>query len=209
MSVARERDPMSGSHRDGAIDRARDEPGAEFWKEPVDQLLVRLATTTAGLATAEAQARLATYGPNDAAVAKPSPLWLQFLARFRNPLVIILLVASGLSAATGDVASFLIVVSIVTLSMTLDFVQEIRAQNAVEALRRSVAVQATVRRDGANLSLPIDQLVPGDVVELIAGDLVPADSRLLESRDLFVNQALLTGEPYPAEKVVEDTASGA
>ena len=130
---------------------------------------------------------------------KRSPLWLQFLARFRNPLVIILLVASGLSAATGDVASFLIVVTIVTMSMTLDFVQEVRAQNAVEALRRSVAVQATVRRDGAPISMPIDQLVPGDIVELIAGDLIPADSRLLESRDLFINQALLTGEPYPAE----------
>ena len=124
-------------------------------------------------------------------------------------MVIILLVASGLSAATGDVASFVVVVTIVTISITLDFVQEVRAQNAVEALRRSVAVQATVRRDGASLSVPIDQLVPGDIVELIAGDLVPADSRLLESRDLFVNQALLTGEPYPAEKQASDAASGA
>jgi Mg2+-importing ATPase len=114
-----------------------------------------------------------------------------------------------LSAATGDVASFLIVVSIVTISITLDFVQEVRAQNAVEALRRAVAVQATVRRrNGASLSVPIDQLVPGDIVELIAGDLVPADSRLLESRDLFINQALLTGEPYPAEKQASDEALG-
>jgi len=103
----------------------------------------------------------------------------------------------------------LIVVSIVTTSITLDFVQEVRAQNAVEALRRSVAVQAKVRRNGASLSLPIDQLVPGDIVELIAGDLVPADSRLIESRNLFVNQALLTGEPYPAEKQAGDAASGA
>jgi hypothetical protein len=91
---------------------------------------------------------LAAFGPNDAATVKRSPLWLQFLSRFRNPLVIILLVASGLSAATGDIPSFVIVASIVLISMTLDFVQEVRAQNAVEALRRSVAVQATVRRDG-------------------------------------------------------------
>jgi Mg2+-importing ATPase len=210
MGVALEREELGGSHRDGAMDSAKDELGAEeFWKEPVDQLLVRLAATPAGLATTEVQSRLTTYGPNDAATVKPSPLWLQFLARFRNPLIIILLVASGLSAAAGDVASFLIVVTIVTISMTLDFVQEVRAQNAVEALRRSVAVQATVRRDGASRSVPIDQLVPGDIVELIAGDLVPADSRLLESRDLFVNQALLTGEPYPAEKQVSDTAMGA
>ena len=82
------------------------------------------------------------------AVVQRSPLWLQFLSRFRNPLVIILLVASGLSAATGNVASFVIVVTIVMMSMTIDFVQEVRTQNAVEALRRSVAVQATVRRGG-------------------------------------------------------------
>jgi Mg2+-importing ATPase len=181
----------------------------EFWKEPSGQLLARLATTLAGLDAAEAQSRSKTFGLNDAATVKRSPLWLQFLSRFRNPLVIILLVASGLSAATGDVASFLIVVTIVMMSMTLDFVQEVRAQNAVEALRRSVAVQATVRRNGSSISVPIDQLVPGDIVELIAGDLVPADSRLLESRDLFINQALLTGEPYPAEKEASDEALGA
>jgi Mg2+-importing ATPase len=181
----------------------------DVWRQPSARLLALLKTTSAGLGAAEAAARLATYGPNDAATAKRSPLWLQFLSRFRNPLVIILLVASGLSAATGDIPSFVIIASIVMLSMTLDFVQEVRAQNAVEALRRSVAVQATVRRDGATLSVPIDRLVPGDVVELIAGDLVPADARLLESRDLFINQALLTGEPYPAEKQATDTASGA
>src|ERR1035437_7648917 len=189
---------------------AIDELGAEeIWKEPVDRILARLATTAAGLDATEVQSRLKIFGPNDAPVVKRSPLWVQFLSRFRNPLVIILLVASGLSAATGDVASFLIVVTIVTISMTIDFVQEVRAQNAVEALRRSVAVQATVRRNGASISIPIDHLVPGDIVELIAGDLVPADSRLLESRDLFINQALLTGEPYPAEKQASEEALGA
>jgi P-type Mg2+ transporter len=189
---------------------ANDELGAEeIWKEPVDRILERLATNAAGLDATEARSRLGTFGPHDAAIVKRSPLWLQFLSRFRNPLVIILLVASGLSAATGEVASFLIIVIIVMISMTIDFVQEVRAQNAVEALRRSVAVQATVRRNGACLSVPIDRLVPGDIVELIAGDLVPADSRLLESRDLFINQALLTGEPYPAEKQASDAPSGA
>ena len=210
MTVAREATEVSAPHRDGAIAPVNGELGPEdIWQEPSARLLLRLATTPAGLDTAQTQSRLANYGPNDAATVKRSPLWLQFLARFRNPLVIILLVASGLSAATGDVASFVIVVSIVTISMTLDFVQEVRAQNAVEALRRSVAVKANARRNGASLSVPIDQLVPGDIVELIAGDLVPADSRLLQSRDLFVNQALLTGEPYPAEKQASDAALGA
>src|SRR5690242_5493893 len=209
MDVARERRATSELHRDGAMPANGELDPEEIWTAPIDRLLTRLATTGAGLTTAEVQSRLTRHGPNTAAAVKRSPLWLQFLARFRSPLVIILLVASGLSAATGDVASFVVVVTIVTISITLDFVQEVRAQNAVEALRQSVAVQATVRRDGASLSVPIYQLVPGDIVELIAGDLVPADARLLESRDLFVNQALLTGEPYPAEKQANDAALGA
>src|SRR5580698_6732461 len=186
------------------------EPGPEdIWRAPLTQLLNQLATKAAGLTETEARSRLTKYGANDASTVKRSPLWLQFLARFRNPLVIILIVASGLSAATGDVPSFVIIITIVMLSIAFDFVQEVRAQNAVEALRRSVAVRATVRRDGSILSVLTEQLVPGDIVELIAGDLVPADSRLLESRDLYVNQALLTGEPYPAEKSASDAASGA
>ncbi len=181
----------------------------QVWQEPVDQLLVMLNAKITGLGTAEVRSRLARYGANDAATVKHSPLWLQFLTRFGNPLIIILLIASAVSAATGDVASFVIIVCIVLLSIIFDFVQEVRAQNAVEALRQSVAVQATVRRDGTRVSVPLHALVPGDIVELIAGDLVPADARLLESRDLYVNQALLTGEPYPAEKQVSDAASGA
>jgi Mg2+-importing ATPase len=148
---------------------AMDELGAEeIWKEPADRIFARLVTASAGLDAAGAQSRLEVVGPNDAAVVKRSPLRIQFLARFRNQLVIILLVASGLSAATGDIVSFPIVVVIVTISITIDFVQEVHAQNAVEALRRSVAVQAAVRRGGACWSVPIDQLVPGDIVELIA-----------------------------------------
>ena len=182
-------------------------PGAtDVRRKPVAGLLAELATTEAGLDAASAAQRLGMYGPNDAAADKRRPPVLQFLARFANPLIIILLLASALSAATGDVASFVIIAAIVLLSISLDFVQEMRAQDAVAALRRSVAVQVTVRRDGGRVSLPIDQLVPGDIVELIAGDLVPADSRLLESRDLYVNQALLTGEPYPAEKQASDIA---
>src|SRR5476651_1632458 len=105
----------------------------DVWRAPADQLLSRLATTPAGLDPAEAQTRLATWGPNNAASVKRTPLWLKFLARFRTPLVIILLVASALSASTGDIASFVIVAAIVTLSITLDFVQEVRAETAVEA----------------------------------------------------------------------------
>lgn len=181
----------------------------DLWAASAAGLLRTLETAAAGLDAAGAATRLARYGPNDAAAEKRRPLLLQFLARFRNPLILILLGASAMSAATGDVPSFAIIVVIVLLSIVFDFVQEMRAQNAVEALRQSVAVQATVRRDGKAVSVAIERLVPGDIVELIAGDLVPADCRLLESRDLYVNQALLTGEPYPAEKLAGDIASGA
>jgi hypothetical protein len=120
---------------------------------------------------------------------KSTPLWRQFLVRFENPLIIILLIASGVSALTGGLASFFVIVVIVMISVFFDFVQDVRAQNAVASLRASVAVQAAVRRDGKVVSLPISQLVPGDIVELVAGDLIPADSRLLESRDGFVAAA--------------------
>ena len=105
-------------------------------------MLARLGTTAAGLDAATARSRLAAYGPNDAAAEKRTPLVLQFLARFRNPLIIILLIASALSAATGDVPSFAIITAIVLLSISFDFVQEVRAQSAVEALRLFADVRA-------------------------------------------------------------------
>ena len=186
------------------------EPGPEqIWRETTSRLLDMLKSNIAGLTTAEFQSRLQIYGPNNASDVKATPLWRQFLVRFENPLIIILLIASGVSALTGGLASFVVIVVIVMISVVFDFVQDVRAQNAVASLRASVAVQASVRRDGKSLSVPISQLVPGDIVELAAGDLVPADSRLLDSRDLYVNQALLTGEPYPTEKRVSDSASDA
>src|SRR3984893_10053754 len=156
------------------------EPG--FWKESATALLAELATTDSGLTSQEAAQRLVRYGSNDSTAPRRAPAWLRLVKRFGNPLVIILLVASGLSAVTGDVASFVIITAIVLLSVLLDFVQESRAQTAVDALREQVALQADVRRDGAEISLPVAQLVPGDIVRLTAGDMVPADGVLLSSR---------------------------
>ena len=119
------------------------EAGPAFWAGPTEPLLSRLQARATGLTATEAAAGLAAYGPNDPAAVKRTPGWVRFAARLGDPLVIVLIVASGLSAITGDVSSFVIVVAIVTLSMALDFVQELRAQNAIEALRRSVAVHAT------------------------------------------------------------------
>jgi len=129
---------------------------------------------------------------------------LKFLSRFRNPLVIILLAAAVISALTGDLTSFIIIATIVLMSAVLDTVQEYRAEQAAEHLKVSVALKEQVLRDGQEVTVLGQDLVPGDVVLLAAGDLVPADGRLLEARDFFVNEALLTGESYPAEKYARD-----
>lgn len=153
-----------------------------------------------GLSRAEAADRLSQYGPNRLKPVLQRAVVLQFLAQFRNPLVLILLVAIGISALTGDFTGALIIGLIVVMSVTLDFVQAYRAGRAAEQLALQVAVLATVLRDGRPCELPVTELVPGDVVMLSAGSLVPADARLLDADDFFVNQAQLTGEPYPVEK---------
>ncbi len=157
-------------------------------------------TLHAGLSSADAATRLARFGANVPTPRRTRLPVLEFLARFRNPLVLLLLAASAVSALTGEITSFLIIAIIVLMSVTLDFVQEHRAGRAAERLNASVAVRASVMRDGKLCDVPVTEVVPGDVVVLSAGDLVPADGRVLEARDFFVNQALLTGEPYPVEK---------
>lgn len=170
---------------------------------PFSTLYAHLASGGGGLASTIAASRLRRFGPNQTAPRHRPALWRQVLGRFINPLVLILLFASALSAMTGNLTSFTIVLTMVALSVTLDMVQERRAENAIDALRRSVAVTVRVLRDGVEVALPMEKLVPGDVVRLAAGDLVPGDCRLLEARDLFINQALLTGEPFPAPKQVD------
>ena len=169
---------------------------APWWLEPTPSA----AAETAGLSGAEARARLAKVGPNLFRERQEKSLLLQYLARFKNPLVIILLVASAVSAFTGEVTNFIIITCIVLLSVTLDFVQEYRANAAAEKLKLSVSVRAMALRDGKPLDVPVSEVVPGDVVVLAAGDLIPADGRLIEANDFFVKQALLTGESYPVEK---------
>ncbi|MEO8387166.1 magnesium-translocating P-type ATPase [Polaromonas sp.] len=164
-----------------------------WWLEPAP-------AGTLGLSQAQAQEAFARFGPNSFDARKKQWLALQFLARFRNPLVLVLLAASAISAASGDVANFLIIMLMVLLSVTLDFVQEHRAGRAAEKLRESVALRASVLRAGRVEDVPVPALVPGDLVLLSAGDRVPADGRVVEARDFFVNQGLLTGESYPVEK---------
>jgi Mg2+-importing ATPase len=178
-----------------------------FWQLPLADLLDQLDTSADGLDSAVAAARLAHDGPNLIHGERKSALILELLRKLRNPLVMILLVASALSALTGDVASAVIIAAIVLISVTLDFVQEYRAGAAAEQLRQCVAVRARVLRDGKTVELPLAQLVPGDVALLAAGDLVPCDGRLLAANDFFVDQALLTGESFPVEKAPAELAA--
>lgn len=172
----------------------------DYWQQNLTALLEYYKTTPAGLTSSEAAERLIRYGPNLFCPQRKHALLFQFLAKFSNPLVIILLLASAISAFTGDAASFIIISLIVLMSVTLDFIQEYRAGKEAEKLRQSVTVHVQALRDGKPQEIPISSLVPGDIVLLAAGDLVPGDGRILEAKDFFVNQALLTGEPYPVEK---------
>src|SRR5215469_15135906 len=146
---------------------------------------------------ATAAERLAQYGLNDPAPKKRRSTLLEFLRLFLNPLVVVLLIAAIASAVLGEVTDAGIIIAIVVVSNVLDFGQTRRSQKAIEQLQAQVTPTATVLRDGQWLDIPRAQVVPGDVVRLSAGDMVPADARLLESRDLYVQQSALTGESLP------------
>jgi Mg2+-importing ATPase len=152
-----------------------------------------------GLTTEQAADRLAEVGPNETSSGSRSPL-AQLLPLLGNPLALVLLVASGLSALLGQRIDAALIASMVVLSVAINLFQTWRSQEAAEKLRRQVAMTATVLRDGQWVEKPRSEIVPDDVVRLSAGDLVPADARLLEARDLHVQEAAMTGESLPSEK---------
>lgn len=154
----------------------------------------------AGLTSAEAARLLAQYGPNEPAPVRRLSLVVQLLRLFANPLVLILLVASAISVALRQRTDAVIIVTIVLVGTSINFWQTYRSQRAADRLRASVTPTATLKRDGAWREVPIRLVVPGDLIELTAGDLVPADARLIESRDLSVQQSMLTGESLPVDK---------
>ncbi len=173
--------------------------------EPTDVLLARLGVDPdRGLAAAEVQSRLATFGPNELREAPPPPAWRRFLAQFAEPLVAILLVAAIVSGALGDLVDTVAILAIVVLNGVIGFVQEERAERALASLRRLSAPLAKVLRNGTLGSIPARELVPGDRIVLEAGDRVPADARLLRSFALRAEEASLTGESVPVEKDADD-----
>ena len=153
-----------------------------------------------GLTTQEAQARLVQFGPNEPAAKERNSFGAELWHAFANPLVLILVIAATVSAFTGDRVDAAIIGIIVLLSTAIDLTQSYRSQQAIEKLRAEVAPTATALRDGEWKEIRRRDVAPGDVVRLSAGDLVPADARLLTARDLYVLQAALTGESLPAEK---------
>jgi Mg2+-importing ATPase len=158
-----------------------------------------------GLSSEEAAARLTQYGPNDPTPVQRGASVRELLVLFLNPLVIILLVASLASFILGDATDSVIILVLVFLGVSINFFQTYRSQKAIDRLRETVTPTATVLRDGTWQEIGRQEIVPGDLVRISAGDLIPADGRLLEARDLYVQQAALTGESLPVEK---DTQGG-
>jgi len=164
------------------------------------EVLQELNTTSTGLTEEEAARRLELHGPNEVGRERHEG-WLQRLyIAGRNPLVILLTVLAILSYATGDFRAGTVMLLMVVLGVSLRFVQETKADTAAAKLKAMISVTATVIRDGQAREIPLQQLVPGDVVKLSAGDMIPGDVRLLSVKDLFVIQATLTGESMPVEK---------
>lgn len=174
-----------------------------FWSIPAAELLDQLKTTPQGLTRGEAQERLTRYGYNLLKPRKRFDALSLFLAQFKSPIILILIFAAALSFFLGDHTDAVIILAIVFVSGLLGFWQERGAANAVTKLLSIVEIKAIVIRDGNSIEIPVEEIVPGDLVILNAGDVIPGDCLILESKDLFVDEAALTGETYPVEKTAE------
>jgi len=186
----------------------------EPYRHPVEEVLRELATDARlGLTAAEARARLAAHGRNELASEKPLPAWKKFLAQFQDILVILLLAATSVSAglwlyerSTALPYEALAILAIVLLNAIMGYIQQRRAEKAVEALRQISAAHANVIRDGERQSIPAAEVVPGDIILIAEGDTIPADARLIQSIALQTAEAALTGESLPVSKEVAPIA---
>ena len=166
-----------------------------------DVILERFATSLQGLTTEEVEKRLEEYGYNEPARKKKSSIVFQIISKFFNPLVIVLLIIALFSIFFGEKISAVLVILMAIMSVALSFFQEHRAGREVEKLSEMVRATATVFRNGKTIEVDIKEIVPGDIVYLSAGDMIPADLRIISGKDLFLNQASLTGESFPVEKI--------
>jgi Mg2+-importing ATPase len=171
-----------------------------YWGIPQSDLLTQLKAKKEGLSSAEAGQRLIQYGANLLKPAKRSDTFALLISQFKSPIILTLIFAAGLSAFLRDPTDATIIIAIVLISGLLGFWQEKGAVNALEKMLAIVKIKTTVLRDGREQDIALEDVVPGDIVILNAGDAIPADSLILESRDLFIDEATLTGETYPVEK---------
>jgi Mg2+-importing ATPase len=171
-----------------------------FWNVSTTEMFQKLETSKDGLTASEARQRLASYGSNLLKPLKRSDVLTLLLNQFKSPIILILFFATGLSFFLHDPVDAFIILSIVIVSGLLGFWQERGASNAIEKLLSIVQIKAAVVRDGSSKEIPVEDIVPGDIVLLNAGDVVPGDGLIQDSKDLFVDEAILTGETFPAEK---------
>ena len=165
-------------------------------------------TVATGLSKAEVTRRQAESGPNKVSARRGTPAWLKFLQQFHQPLVYIMLVAVGVTSFLGEWVDAAVIGAIVLVNAIVGFLQETKAETAIEALAKMVVTEATVRREGKKERIPSESLVPGDVVLLQSGDRVPADMRLIEIRSLQVDESALTGESLPVAKQLDVLPEG-
>ncbi|MDO3628052.1 magnesium-translocating P-type ATPase [Mucilaginibacter sp. BT774] len=173
---------------------------SSFWHLSIDNAMNKLSCQINGLTDREANKRLKLYGPNTIKSKKRTSIAALFLSQFKSPITLLLIAAALLSAGLGDVADTAIILVIVLISSLLSFWQEKGAANAVDELLKLVQLNCTVLRAGERKEIPMERVVPGDIVYLTAGDIIPGDSLIIESQEIFVDEAAFTGETYPVEK---------
>lgn len=175
-------------------------PVDQWWTTSILHLLKKLGASPDGLKEPEAHARLQTYGKNVLAERKKPSFVERFLSKLKNPLTLLLLAAATISAGLGQVSDFLIITGILLVSISLDVYQEHQAVEGAEKLRKQVSLTASVVRDGLKKEIPLSHLVPGDIVNVSTGDIIPADGRIVRAENLMIDQSTLTGESVPQAK---------
>lgn len=167
------------------------------------ELMMEFRTSAAGLTKEDAEKRLEEFGPNEISAQSPTPAWKLFIQSFQDPFVYVLMLLLIVSALTGDYEAAIIMGVMILCSVIIRFIQDYRSQKASFELKEMIENTCAITRDGVTTEIPMDEVVPGDIVSLSTGDMIPADAVLIWTNDLFVNQSSLTGESMPIEKFVE------
>jgi len=191
---------------------AANETGAErsrWYAATIDEVLASLATSRDGLGEAEVLARRERHGPNTLEIQKPRSALARLLAQFHNVLIYLLIGAGIATALLDHAVDSAVIFGVVIVNALIGFLQEGKAERALDAIRNMLAPRAVVIRAGETIEAPAEALVPGDIVKLRSGDKVPADLRLLQTRSLQLDEAALTGESLPVEKAPEPVAADA